>query len=218
MSYQKSTVNQILDTYINSANLNSDGPGFVFWAEENGQLIDQREVGKGLSESSVLPIASVSKQFLGAAILSALEAGRSVKDFFPNINMAQTLTVLDLLNQVSGIPEYLYLASKKDLSEWSLEKYCSYILTLPMDGEKRFLYSNSNYVLLSKILEIETGEHYEKYLRNLFFDPLNMKSTFAFTGTVPPNSETTYLWKGKWESAEICRAWMGRWCFVFYIV
>src|SRR5690606_18379016 len=48
-------------------------------------------------------------------------------------------------------------------------------------SDRRFVYSNTNYVLLALIVERLSGLSFAEYMREQFFDPLEMNDTYVFT-------------------------------------
>lgn len=149
-------------------------------------------------------VGSVSKQFTAASIMLLQEKGKlSVDDklekYFPGYKYGKDLTVKHLLSMRSGIAEFYdadYIdnvytelptgelsktvtndatveENQKALESWLLEQ------PLTFDPDSTFTYSNSNYFLLARIVEIVSGKKYNAFVRESFFEPLSMKnSTF----------------------------------------
>lgn len=149
-------------------------------------------------------VGSVSKQFTAASIMLLQEKGKlSVDDklekYFPGYKYGKDLTVKHLLSMRSGIAEFYdadYIdnvytelptgelsktvtndatveENQKALESWLLEQ------PLTFDPDSTFTYSNSNYFLLARIVEIVSGKKYNAFVRESFFEPLGMKnSTF----------------------------------------
>ena len=93
------------------------------------------------------------------------------------------MTVRHLLNQTSGLPTSLGLASLSDLEEQTeaTEKQVRSLATLKLRrkvGEK-FEYSNTNYNVLGLIVEAASGEAYAEYIQKHIFDPLEMRHSYT---------------------------------------
>ncbi|WP_281614127.1 serine hydrolase domain-containing protein [Flammeovirga sp. SubArs3] len=145
-----------------------------------------------LQDDDPFQLASVSKQFTAAAIMllaqdSLLSYSDSVNKFFPDLPYPG-ITIKMLLDHRSGLPNYIYLMDKKIKDKQSpiYNKLCIEYLTEFAPGkygspDKRFRYSNSNYMLLAGIVEKVSGQSFETFLDDRIFTPLHMDSTFTFT-------------------------------------
>jgi D-alanyl-D-alanine carboxypeptidase len=120
------------------------------------------------------PIGSISKQFTSTALLLLQQQGKvSIDDpvakYFPELTRAKDVTLRNLMTMTSGyedfapqdysIPAWYQPRDPKDtVKEWAGK---------PLDFEPgtQWQYSNTNYVLLSLIVEKVTGEPLYKYLR-----------------------------------------------------
>lgn len=130
-------------------------------------------------------IASNSKQFAAAAILLLVEEHKlslddKVSRFFPKLTRAKDVSVRQLLAHTSGYQDfyaidYLPLSMQRDTTVQAiLDAYAM----KPLDFEPgtRWQYSNTNYVILGKIIEKVSGEPLMAFLRHRFFSKLGMDS------------------------------------------
>lgn len=172
---------------------------------QNGEAVWQYANGKDLSGNNItsdtpLPIGSVSKQFCAAAIMKLCEGGKlSVDDtldkYFPDYAEGKKLTVRNLLTMRSGISDVVNHGSIDGVSEKNTYdenrkavQKAIFDMSLVFEPDTRYEYSNSNYILLSAVVEKITGQTYYEYLRSVFFEPLGMSSTGSideFTGAAP---------------------------------
>lgn len=94
---------------------------------------------------------------------------------------ANSITVYHLLTQTSGIPDYLSLIdSNQSFSEpVSVDHVTSRIIKAPREFEPglKWQYSNSNYYLLGKIIELASGLSYGEYMEKNIFAPLEMNNS-----------------------------------------
>ncbi len=163
------------------------------------------------SNDTAFPLASLSKQFIAFSIFDKAkkEIGTiPLSDFFSD-KKVDNLYLSDLLAHTSGIPEYIYLPSDKEILNWSLEKTCNYILSLDFNKKGIFLYSNSNYVLLSKILELIEGRDYSKIVSESIFEKLNMQNSFSFDYNYRFNEDLYVFTKENIYKSKVTRANMG---------
>ncbi|TMU57355.1 serine hydrolase domain-containing protein [Flagellimonas algicola] len=171
------------------------GPGKVVLVAKNGNIIYKKATGKAnleldinMETDFVFRIGSISKQFTAFAILKLAEEGRlslqdEISKYISDYPVhGHTITLEHLLTHTSGITNYTNLpkfdgnARRKDLSPKEL---IDFFKDEPMDfvpGEKH-QYSNSGYILLGYVIEQVSGMGYAEYLREKFFEPLNMQNT-----------------------------------------
>lgn len=184
---------------------------------KNGTVVFEKTVGfadmrtkDSLSENTPLHIASVGKTFTGMAVLNLMEEGNLQLDdtlgkFFPGFPYPG-ITVKMLLSHRSGLPNYLNYLSElkvKDTCYSNQDVLNSlYILKPGLESRSgtRFNYSNTNYVLLSMIVEKVTNESFPAYMKRIFFDPLQMTNTFVYANQDTLRPTPSFEWTGRfWE-------------------
>lgn len=140
--------------------------------------------------------ASAGKVFVAVGILQLIEQGKiKFDDTLGKLldidlhNIDADVTVEQLLNHTSGVPDY-FDESVMDEYEELWADYPNYkirhnsdllplFISKPMmypKGEK-FQYNNSGYVLLAMIIEKVTGMYFDQYLKTNIFDVCEMNST-----------------------------------------
>lgn len=153
-------------------------------------------------------IGSISKMFTTVMVMKAVEAGKlqldqKLADFYPEIKNSEKITLSMLLQHRSGIhnftnnPDYLSYNTKA-ISEEDLMKI---IVAGGSDFEpdSKGDYSNSNFVLLTYILEKVNEKPFSAILKEQIVDPLNLKSTYVFSAIDPSRGESfSYNYNGKW--------------------
>jgi CubicO group peptidase (beta-lactamase class C family) len=132
-------------------------------------------------------IGSVTKQFTAMAILMLQEQGKlnvqdPICDYLADCPVAwKGITLHQLLTHTSGIPGFTELTGYETTKatpsppDQTILRFRDRPLDFP-PGEK-WSYSNSNYVLLGKIIERASGQSYEDFLRTNIFDPVGMINT-----------------------------------------
>src|SRR5205085_6250995 len=105
--------------------------------------------------------------------------------YFPQFPAyAERITIRNLLNHTSGIPDYVGLGLEH--SGLTDQEILNALITQPSPqfapGDK-FAYSNSNYILLALIIDKVSAQPYSEFLRQNIFAPLGMKHTFVFDKT-----------------------------------
>lgn len=141
-----------------------------------------------LTANSSFRLASVSKQFTAAGIMLLKEKGSISYDDLVSKYIAhfpyENVTIRSLLNQCSGIPDiYIELAlkNKDNIDVLTNQKATELIINENRSAKKapfeKFEYSNTNYILLARLVEIVSGKSFEEYMKEELFEPLGMENT-----------------------------------------
>jgi len=184
---------------------------------KNGKVVFERTVGfadmrtkDSLNENTPMHIASVGKTFTGMAILylkdqGSLQLDDTLGKFFPGFPYPG-ITVKMLLSHRSGLPNYLNYLSKLKVKDtcYSNQDVLNSLFILKPGLESRsgtrFNYSNTNFVLLSMIVEKVTNESFPAYMKRIFFDPLQMTNTFVYANQDTLKPTPSFEWTGRfWE-------------------
>ena len=175
-------------------------PGAVVLVARGDQILLQRAFGLAdlernvpLTADSVLDIGSTSKQFTAAAVVLLAQAGKlaladPVKKHVSELPACcDPVTVRHLLLHTSGIPDYIGLMMKagsdfedKTTADDAIEALKKVDKLLFAPGAK-WEYSNSNYFLLSEVVERAGGQPLAEFAQARFFAPLAMASTHIHT-------------------------------------
>ena len=185
---------------------------------KNGTIVFEKAMGftdmrtkDTLSLNTPMHIASVSKTFTSMAVLHLMEEGRLKLDdtlgkYFPGFPYPD-VTVKMLLSHRSGLPNYLHYLSllKNNDTCYSNQDVLNSLFTLQPGLEyksgTRFSYSNTNFVLLAMIVEKITGKAFPAYLKEIFFNPLQMTHTFVYANQDTLTPTPSFAWTGRlWES------------------
>src|SRR6266704_1475780 len=143
-------------------------------------------------------LASFTKQFTTVAIMLLVHEGKlrydeTLTEIFPDFAAyGKTITVRNLLNHVSGLPDYEDLmdaAEKVKGPIWSPEKQIQDAEVLELLKKEKngkfapgtiWSYSNSGYVVLGLVIAKVSGKPYGEFLRERIFAPLKMNHTLAY--------------------------------------
>ena len=187
-----------IDTMISQMGLSSETPGGVVSVIENGNIIFIKAYGLANFEtkepnktSTLFNLGSVSKQFTAAAILMLVKEKKlSLKDdirkYLPDFpDYGYTVTIENLVHHTCGIRSndvLKLMAGTLDLIETQEEIYSLIIKqkSLNFKPGEEFLYSNSGYVLLVKIIEKTSGMKFSKFIDEKIFQPIGMNQTFIY--------------------------------------
>ena len=190
---------------IFSGLVSPDGPGLAALVRRQGQTVFVRGYGiRNLRRKAQIDaqtnfrLASFTKQFTAMAIMLLVRDGKlrydqTLAELFPDFpSYGKSVTVRNLLNHTSGLPDYEDLMDSAEKAKgplWSPEKQIQddEVLEL-LKKEKKgkfppgssWSYSNSGYVVLGIIAARASGVPYGEFLRQRIFAPLEMNLTTVF--------------------------------------
>lgn len=139
-----------------------------------------------VTAETMFAVGSITKQFTAACVLLLAEDGKlavtdRVARYYPALTRAADITLLDLMNHVSGYPDYYPLdfvdrpMARPTPSDEVIRMYG----TRPLDFEPgaRYSYSNTGYLILGRIVEKVSGRTFGEFLKARILDPLGMAHT-----------------------------------------
>ncbi|OFY66221.1 MAG: hypothetical protein A2V64_01870 [Bacteroidetes bacterium RBG_13_43_22] len=187
-----------IDTLIARMGISSQTPGGVVGVIREGRIIFEKAYGQADSEtktpnttSTLFNLGSTSKQFTAAAILLLAKQKRlSLKDdirkYFPDFpDYGYPITIENLIHHTSGIKssDGLCLMAGTLFSKDNREGDYNFIArqkSLNFRPGDEFLYSNSGYILLGKIVEKASGMKFSKFIEENIFRPVGMTHTYIY--------------------------------------
>jgi len=167
------------------------------------------ETKKKADKNSKYDMGSISKTLTAVMIFRAIEDGRltleqTLDKFFTTIPNADKITIAHLLQHYSGIHNFT-----QDLNflNWRTEpKSRDELLSIIEKGGSdfepgtQFAYSNSNYVILSYILEDIYKQNFATILEKEIIQPLGLQHTgFGNKIDVDKNYCYSYVYLDKWR-------------------
>lgn len=198
---------------------NDDSPGLAVGIVKDGKVVYEYYLGYSNLEHKVkinkdtrFNIASNAKQFTALCILQLIEEGKinlddDIRKYLPDLyqNIEERITVANLIAHTSGVRDVYELWALKGKSWYELFIDNGDAMEL-LQGQKdlnfkpgiKYLYSNSNYILLTEIVKKVTGQDFSKFAKTTF-EALDMPSTNFFTNhlTVIPHKARPYSnWNG----------------------
>jgi len=149
--------------------------------------------GAPVTATTPMPVASVSKSFTALAVMQLVEAGKvrldaPAADYLPGFRLADPrgarITVRDLLEQTSGITDRTF--PEKSLPQPDSPTAAvirARTARLASEPGTAYAYTNTNYHLAARVVEVASGEPFDDYLARHVFAPAGMKATTAVTLT-----------------------------------
>jgi CubicO group peptidase (beta-lactamase class C family) len=182
-----------------------DSPGFAVLVRKDGEIIFERSYGvrdlrtkAKIDARTNFRLASFTKQFTAMAAMLLVRDGKlryeeSVTNIFQEFPAyGKTITVRNLLNHTSGLPDYEDLMDQAEKTKgpiWSSEKQihdAEVLQLLEKEPRGKFAagtkweYSNSGYVVLGLIVAKVSGKSFGQFLHDRIFAPLKMNHTLVF--------------------------------------
>jgi CubicO group peptidase (beta-lactamase class C family) len=181
----------------------------------NGELLYSRAIGYADADQKIKSttetkyrIGSITKMFTATLILKAVEENKlslnqTIESFFPDLENANKITITTLLNHRSGIHNF---TANSDYLSWNTKpKTEKELLDIIINEKSDFepdtktQYSNSNYLLLTFILEKIHKKPYEVLLNTHIIKPLKLKHTRLGGPINAKNNECySYKYNGEW--------------------
>ena len=175
----------LTDTGVPSASLAIVQDGTIVYTQAYGKA--RLDPAEAATPSMRYSIGSISKQFTAAAILLLEQQGKlSIDDpvgkYLPDLTRANEVTIRMLLSHTSGYQDYWpedYLmppmedptTSQHILDVWGKKP-------LDFDPGTKWQYSNTNFVIAGRIVEMVGAEPLMQFLEDHVFHPLQMRQVW----------------------------------------
>jgi D-alanyl-D-alanine carboxypeptidase len=193
-----------IDSLAHAALVDQHLAGFSLAIAHDGAIVYARGYGyRDLARrlpatpQTVYNIGSVTKQFTAAAVLLLAQRGKLTIDdpvatYLSGFPWGNAVTVRELLNHTSGIPDYLDVLDNNTLTMPKILKALRKARLKFVPGSK-YEYSNSNYILLGDIVGRVSGVPYDDFVRRNIFQPLRLQATSLGTSPLDmPNGAIGY--------------------------
>lgn len=215
ITFSQSIDKEKLDAYFKALEDNNKFMGSVAVAKD-GQLLYTKSIGYidaknkiRADKNSKYRIGSISKTFTAVMTFMAVEKGlldlnQTIEKYFPSIANAGKITISDLLYHRTGIHDF---TQDVGYTSWLTQaKLKNEMIGLISKGGSDFepgskaQYSNSNYVLLSYILEDVFHMPYPKMIKLKIIDPLSLPNTYYGSRINHEKNEcASYSYMTSWE-------------------
>lgn len=132
----------------------------------------------------------MSKQFTAMGIVVLQMEGKlsiddDIEKYLPELNnFGKPITIRHLLHHTSGFrssPELFGLAGWRDgdaISNEDVYRYLTKQTALNFEPGSEYMYTNSGYILLAKIIENVSKQNFKSWMKEKIFQPLQMNATF----------------------------------------
>jgi CubicO group peptidase (beta-lactamase class C family) len=201
---QSSSMDRQIDAVFSGVS-SPDAPGLAALVRKNGRTVFERGYGvRDLRSKAKIDghtnfrLASFTKQFTAMAVMLLVHDGKlhyddTLTEIFPDFPAyGNTISVRNLLNHTSGLPDYEDLMDALEKTTgpvWTPEKQIQDAEVLELLKKEKigkfapgtsWSYSNSGYVVLGLIVARVSGKSYGDFLRERIFAPLKVNHTLVF--------------------------------------
>ena len=210
-SAQGASIDQVIDREMPASGV----PGLAYAVVSDGDitLAGARGVVRRGSDKKVTPdtpflTGSVSKSFTALSVMQLVEAGKidldtPVSRYLDGFSgrPAGVITVRQLLSHTSGFSTLQGNASHTDTTGGKDElarrvDRLSGVTPAHASGQ-RWEYSNANYQVLGRVVEVVSGQEYQTYVAENILDPVGMSHSFVADGEVHESMATGHTpWFG----------------------
>jgi CubicO group peptidase (beta-lactamase class C family) len=205
LAYNPKNADKKIDAVMQELHRTRGFNGNVLVAKK-GKIVYEKAIGwadylhrDSLKIGSQFELASVTKTMTSTAILLLMERGKlklddDVKKFFPDFPY-DGVTIRLLLTHRSGMMNYVYfvddiyrknhLNQRKGLTNAeAMKMIADNKPTRFNEPNKRFLYNNSNFMVLGSIIEKVSGMSYAQFMQENVFKPASMAHTHVYSKAV----------------------------------
>ena len=157
---------------------------------------------------ALFKIASISKLYIAAAAAKLVNAGTlslddTLADYLPElagrIEYADEITLRMMLQHRSGIPNFV----DSDEFDWfiphtDIDQELALVLDQSADfkPDARYSYSNTNYLLIGRILDKVLGYSHHEYIENEILAPLGLTNTYSLFSQAEYDDVVSGYWYG----------------------
>ncbi|MER6503201.1 serine hydrolase domain-containing protein [Streptomyces sp. NPDC001455] len=160
------------------------------WTAERG--VADLHTGRPMRAADRLRIGSVTKTFTATVVVQLADEGRiglddPVERYLPGLirgngHDGRTITVRQLLQHTSGLPDYTEAIVERPVDEWRFRHFeprelVATALAMPRPATE-WHYSTTNSVIAGMIVEKVTGHGVEAEVRRRIIEPLGLRDTY----------------------------------------
>lgn len=139
---------------------------------------------------ALFKIASITKLYVAVSLAKLVKEGRlsldkTLAEYFPElagrIENSDRITLRMMAQHRSGIPNYVDHPDYWTNPPTNKQETLDYALDLPADFEpgESYGYSNTNYMLISDLIDKTVGYSHQQYIREEILTPLGLKNTYT---------------------------------------
>lgn len=190
LTTEENRIVQKIDTYLTAGTENGFS-GSVLIAKKGEIILNKgygladKESNKPYTPTTISTIGSVTKQFTATAILKLvamkkLKLTDPLSTFFKMLPKdKRKITIHQLLTHSAGMIDVIGDGDFDDIPQKRFFKTLFATKLVHAPGSK-YRYSNAGYSILARIIELTSGQEYERFLNQHLFKPAGMTQTGYF--------------------------------------
>lgn len=188
---QQSQVQRDIAAFVRSEMRERQIPGLQLAVIQGGKVVLTRNFGLAslqygvpVTDASLFSINSATKAFAGVAVMQLVQEGKidlaaPIGQYLTGLPVAwQAVTVTQLLNHSSGLPDVLDQRSGKLVGPQPDDAAAAWtaVQALPVEAPpgERYRYNQTNYVLLAQLIEQQGGQPFTTFIQRRQFDVAGM--------------------------------------------
>jgi len=200
-------------------------PGMQVAVVQHGKIVLNQSYGLAnlqdsvpVNNKSIFAINSCTKAFTGVAMMQLVEEGKvelsaPVSRYLDGLPVLwQPVTIKQLLTHISGLPDIVNVFNPgthglgglgSEAAAWEKVK------AMPMDAPtgEQYLYNQTNYVLLGKIIDKLSGQPFMQFFNEQQFQMVGMPNTlFGDSRDIIPHFAPTYFFKNSMDGQKLNEA------------
>ena len=206
-----------MDSFLTHIESNQRGMGSLS-IFQNGEEVYQNSIGyadiaknRKANQNTKYRIGSITKTFTASIIMMLIEEGKlelstKLHEYYPEVPHSEQITIEQLLRHRSGIFNFTSSADYESWMEYPITRD-DLVAKIVKNGssflpDEKFEYSNSNYVLLSLIVEKIENKEFSDILKNRICEPCSLTDTYYGSKISPENEEAlSYSKSQEWNLA-----------------
>lgn len=200
-----------VDRYVEQQVAKHGAPGLALAVTRDDEVLLVKGYGvageRPVTAQTQFLLGSVSKSFTAVAVMQLVEAGRVALDepvttYLPEFTVATAggavqITVRSLLHQTSGLADAGFPAYTLPQPETIAERVQSLrSAELVSTPGTEFHYTDLNYAVLARLVEVVSGRPFAEILQDHLFTPLDMTNTSAVSTTAEARRAAPHLAQG----------------------
>lgn len=177
--------------------INYDFDGMIVYVEKAGKPAEfyaagwhDRKNKIPANPKALFKIASITKLYVAVATTKLVKEGRlsldtTLAEYFPElkdrIENSDKITLRMMVQHRSGIPNFVDHPEYWSNPPKNKQETLAYALDLPANFEpgEDYGYSNTNYMLISDLIDKVVGYPHQQYIKEQILEPLNLKNTYG---------------------------------------
>lgn len=196
-----------VDVFVKEMMKKKQIPGLQLAVIQHGKIIKRAIYGMAnveqaipATEESIFSINSITKAFVGVAVMQLSEEGKlnindPVSTYIDSLPAGwQKITIKDVMTHTSGLPDIID-ENENPLGNGTEKSALDKVKALPMEFKtgERFSYNQTGYVLIGKIITKLSGMHFTKFIETRQFAVAGMPHTrFGDSFDIIPHDAGSY--------------------------